>query len=140
MVNGGRVSNWTCINFSRNVQDSAARNFCHELAFMCQISGMVCFYHPNRILIYMIYLLLHFYVIYHLCFLFFQDFALDPVIPPVSARPDHVERALKARYQEAMNILRPQGRELDLLIVILPDNNGSLYGMSSFKRHSSIAQ
>ncbi|KAL6882616.1 hypothetical protein ACP4OV_011306 [Aristida adscensionis] len=96
MVNGGRVSSWTCINFSRNVQDSAARGFCHELAIMCQISGM--------------------------------DFALEPVIPPVTARPEHVERALKARYQDAMNILRPQGRELDLLVVILPDNNGCLYG------------
>ncbi|ONM14918.1 argonaute1c [Zea mays] len=96
MVNGGRVSNWACINFSRNVQDSAARGFCHELAIMCQISGM--------------------------------DFSLEPVLPPVTARPEHVERALKARYQDAMNILRPQGRELDLLIVILPDINGSLYG------------
>jgi eukaryotic translation initiation factor 2C len=102
MVNGGRVSNWACINFSRNVQDSAARGFCHELAIMCQISGM--------------------------------DFALEPVLPPLTARPEHVERALKARYQDAMNILRPQGRELDLLIVILPDNNGSLYGNVLFQQ------
>jgi eukaryotic translation initiation factor 2C len=99
MVNGGRVSHWACINFSRNVQDSAARVFCHELAIMCQISGM--------------------------------NFAAEPVLPPLSARPEHVERALKARYQDAMNIIRPQGRELDLLIVILPDNNGSLYGTLS---------
>ncbi|XP_047075118.1 protein argonaute 1B-like [Lolium rigidum] len=96
MVNGGRVSHWTCINFSRSVQDNAARIFCHELAIMCQISGM--------------------------------NFAPEPVLPPLTARPEHVERALKARYQDAMNIIRPQGRELDLLIVILPDNNGSLYG------------
>jgi hypothetical protein len=41
MVNGGRVSSWACINFSRNVQDNAARIFCHELAQMCQVSGMV---------------------------------------------------------------------------------------------------
>ncbi|PNT69195.1 hypothetical protein BRADI_3g51077v3 [Brachypodium distachyon] len=41
MVNGGRVKDWTCINFSRHVQDSAAKSFCHELAVMCQISGMV---------------------------------------------------------------------------------------------------
>ncbi|ONM14924.1 argonaute1c [Zea mays] len=102
MVNGGRVSNWACINFSRNVQDSAARGFCHELAIMCQISGM--------------------------------DFSLEPVLPPVTARPEHVERALKARYQDAMNILRPQGRELDLLIVILPDINGSLYGNDLFQK------
>ncbi|CAL9112553.1 unnamed protein product [Musa textilis] len=96
MVNGGRVNNWTCINFARNVQESVARGFCHELAQMCQISGM--------------------------------EFAREPVLPPLSARPDQVERALKARYHDAMSILQPQGKELDLLIVILPDNNGSLYG------------
>ncbi|KAJ4746619.1 Argonaute family protein [Rhynchospora pubera] len=96
MFNGGKVSHWICINFSRNVQDNAARNFCHELAIMCQISGM--------------------------------DFAPDPVLPPLTARPEHVERALKARYSDAMNALKAQNKELDLLIVILPDNNGSLYG------------
>ncbi|KAG6489433.1 hypothetical protein ZIOFF_050702 [Zingiber officinale] len=41
MVNGGRVNIWTCINFAKNVQDNLARGFCHELAQMCQISGMV---------------------------------------------------------------------------------------------------
>jgi eukaryotic translation initiation factor 2C len=56
------------------------------------------------------------------------------VLSPCYARPELVERALKGRYQDAMNILGPQGRELDLLIVILPDNNGSLYGMFSSKR------
>ncbi|VAI68922.1 unnamed protein product [Triticum turgidum subsp. durum] len=96
MVNGGRVSHWACINFSRNVQDNAAKVFCHELAIMCQISGM--------------------------------NFAPEPVLPVLSARPEHVERALKARYHDAMNASKPPGKELDLLIVILPDNNGSLYG------------
>lgn len=57
-----------------------------------------------------------------------QEFALQPVLPPLIARPEQVERALKVRFQDAMNILKPRGRELDLLIVILPDNNGSLYG------------
>ena len=47
MVNGGRVNDWICINFSRNVPDSAARSFCHELADMCRISGMVGLYHLN---------------------------------------------------------------------------------------------
>uniref|UniRef100_A0A7N0U3U9 Argonaute 1 n=1 Tax=Kalanchoe fedtschenkoi TaxID=63787 RepID=A0A7N0U3U9_KALFE len=55
-------------------------------------------------------------------------FSPEPVLPPVTARPDHVERALKARFHEAMTILQRQRKELDLLIVILPDNNGSLYG------------
>jgi len=55
-----------------------------------------------------------------------QVFNLEPVIPIYMARPDQVERALKIVYKDAMNKLR--GKELELLIVILPDNNGSLYG------------
>lgn len=49
------------------------------------------------------------------------------MLPPLSARPNQVEKVLKTRYQEVMKL----ERELDLLIVILPDNNGSLYGMES---------
>uniref|UniRef100_A0A5B7B9T0 Argonaute 1 n=1 Tax=Davidia involucrata TaxID=16924 RepID=A0A5B7B9T0_DAVIN len=52
----------------------------------------------------------------------------EPVLPPLGARPDQVERVLKARFHDAMTKLQPQSKELDLLIVILPDNNGSLYG------------
>ncbi|CAA7410653.1 unnamed protein product [Spirodela intermedia] len=96
MFHGGKVHNWICINFSRNVQDTPARDFCHALAQMCQVSGM--------------------------------DFTLEPVLPLLSARPEQVERALKSRYNDAMNIIQPKGKELDLLIVILPDSNGSLYG------------
>ncbi|EEC74305.1 hypothetical protein OsI_09567 [Oryza sativa Indica Group] len=96
MVNGGKVRSWMCVNFARNVQESVVRGFCHELALMCQASGM--------------------------------DFAPEPILPPLNAHPDQVERALKARYHDAMNVLGPQRRELDLLIGILPDNNGSLYG------------
>ncbi|XP_042397032.1 protein argonaute 1B-like [Zingiber officinale] len=96
----GRVNSWICINFAKNAQDNLARGFCHELAQMCQISGM--------------------------------EFSLDPVLLPLTAQPDHVERALSTCYHDAMTILQPQGKELDLLIVILPDNDGSLYGMMSF--------
>lgn len=55
-----------------------------------------------------------------------QAFNPEPVVPPVSARPDQVEKVLKTRYHDAKRKL--PGKELDLLIVILPDNNGSLYG------------
>jgi eukaryotic translation initiation factor 2C len=40
MINGGKVRSWMCVNFARNVQESLARGFCHELALMCQASGM----------------------------------------------------------------------------------------------------
>lgn len=43
MVNGGNVSYWACINFSRNVAENVARDFCIQLAQMCLTSGMVCF-------------------------------------------------------------------------------------------------
>ena len=61
-----------------------------------------------------------------------QAFNLESVLPPYHSRPDQVERALHIRYREAMGMLKPQGKELDLLIVILPDNNGSLYGRMHF--------
>ncbi|KAL3618099.1 argonaute 1B [Castilleja foliolosa] len=52
----------------------------------------------------------------------------ESVLPVLSGRPDQVERVLKTRFHEAMTKLKPTGKELDMLIVILPENNGSLYG------------
>ena len=54
---------------------------------------------------------------------------MEPILPPMYANPAQVERALKARFHDAMNMLGPQRKELDLLVGILPDNNGSLYGI-----------
>lgn len=67
------------------------------------------------------------------CFLyhsFLQDFNREPVIPIYSARPDQVEKALKHVYNAALNKLK--GKELELLLAILPDNNGSLYGARTY--------
>ena len=61
--------------------------------------------------------------------LFLQSFNPEPVLPALSGRPDQVERVLKARFHDAMTKLQPHKKELDLLVVILPDNNGSLYGI-----------
>ncbi|XP_058074614.1 protein argonaute PNH1-like isoform X1 [Magnolia sinica] len=55
-----------------------------------------------------------------------MEFSREPVIPIYLARPDQVEKALKYVYNAAMNKLK--GKELELLLAILPDNNGSLYG------------
>ncbi|GFS34116.1 Stabilizer of iron transporter SufD / Polynucleotidyl transferase [Actinidia rufa] len=63
-----------------------------------------------------------------MCVISGMVFNREPVLPPINARPDQVERVLKARFHDAMTKLRPLGKELDLLIAILPDNNGSLYG------------
>ncbi|XP_057959828.1 protein argonaute 10-like isoform X1 [Malania oleifera] len=55
-----------------------------------------------------------------------MEFNPEPVIPIYTARPEQVEKALKHIYHSSMNKLK--GRELELLLAILPDNNGSLYG------------
>jgi len=68
-------------------------------------------------------------------FFFSQEFSLDPVIPIYSARPDMVKKALKYVHSAVRDKLG--GKELELLIAILPDNNGSLYGM--IPSHSNIS-
>ncbi|XP_073046923.1 protein argonaute 10-like isoform X1 [Primulina eburnea] len=55
-----------------------------------------------------------------------MEFNPEPIIPVYTARPDQVEKALKHVYHSCMNKLK--GKELELLLAILPDNNGSLYG------------
>ncbi|KAG9132726.1 hypothetical protein Leryth_014011 [Lithospermum erythrorhizon] len=55
-----------------------------------------------------------------------MEFYPEPVIPIYSAKPDQVEKALKHLYHACSTKLK--GKELELLLVILPDNNGSLYG------------
>ncbi|KAF8394362.1 hypothetical protein HHK36_020570 [Tetracentron sinense] len=55
-----------------------------------------------------------------------KEFNPEPVIPIYPARPDQVEKALKHVYHSSMN--KQKGKDLELLLVILPDNNGSLYG------------
>ncbi|XP_052189382.1 protein argonaute 10-like [Diospyros lotus] len=55
-----------------------------------------------------------------------MEFNPEPVIPIHTARPDQVEKALKHVYHACMSKLK--GKELELLLAILPDNNGCLYG------------
>ncbi|KAL0905376.1 hypothetical protein M5K25_023791 [Dendrobium thyrsiflorum] len=54
-----------------------------------------------------------------------MEFASEPILPPMFAWPDQVKGALTARHHDAMSIMH---KELDLLIAILPDINGPLYG------------
>ena len=46
--------------------------------------------------------------------------------PIFTARPDQVELGIRICYQEAQNKLRDQ--KIDLLLAILPDENGGFYG------------
>ncbi|KAG6545178.1 hypothetical protein Mapa_013290 [Marchantia paleacea] len=55
-----------------------------------------------------------------------MHFNQEPVMPIHNARSDQVDRALKQVFREAQT--RTKGKDLELLVVILPDNNGALYG------------
>ncbi|KAG4396766.1 hypothetical protein GLYMA_10G002700v4 [Glycine max] len=55
-----------------------------------------------------------------------MEFNPEPVIPIYNAKSEHVEKALKYVYHVSTN--KTKGKELELLLAILPDNNGSLYG------------
>ncbi|XP_022137920.1 protein argonaute 10 [Momordica charantia] len=55
-----------------------------------------------------------------------MEFNPEPVIPIYNSRPEQVEKALKHVYHASTN--KTKGKELELLLAILPDNNGSLYG------------
>ncbi|KAG4981649.1 hypothetical protein JHK87_026398 [Glycine soja] len=55
-----------------------------------------------------------------------KEFNPEPVIPIYNAKSEHVEKALKYVYHVSTN--KTKGKELELLLAILPDNNGSLYG------------
>lgn len=55
-----------------------------------------------------------------------MEFNSEPAIPIYAAKPDQVEKALKHVYHASATKLK--GKELELLLAILPDNNGSLYG------------
>uniref|UniRef100_A0A2N9G3P1 Piwi domain-containing protein n=1 Tax=Fagus sylvatica TaxID=28930 RepID=A0A2N9G3P1_FAGSY len=56
----------------------------------------------------------------------YHDTGKEKEYLPQVARPDQVKKALKYVYHAAASKL--EGKELQLLIAILPDNNGSLYG------------
>ncbi|CAD6223817.1 unnamed protein product [Miscanthus lutarioriparius] len=71
-------------------------------------------------------------VIEEFCFKLAEMFHITGVdfdnlkLPIFTARPDQVEHDIHICYQEVQNKLRDQ--KIDLLLAILPDENGSLYG------------
>ncbi|KAL4611585.1 hypothetical protein ACB092_08G135400 [Castanea dentata] len=97
MVNGGRVSYWTCVNFSARVNRDFPFQFCEKLVNMCNSKGI--------------------------------DFYRDPLIPIHSAHAGQIDRALMDIHKQCAAKLKEiePGKQLQLLIIILPDATGS-YG------------
>ncbi|KAI3886395.1 hypothetical protein MKW92_039717, partial [Papaver armeniacum] len=101
MVNGGKVDHWACLNLSQRTSPDNAKYFFEQLVKMCQSKGVDI--DPTR-----------------------------PLIPMRSGRsgPGQIERALVDLHKEATSKLQTmagQGNQLQLLLIILPDQTGS-YG------------
>ncbi|XP_062158569.1 protein argonaute 5-like isoform X2 [Alnus glutinosa] len=98
MINGGRVEFWTCVNFSRQVNRDLAFEFCDQLIDMCNSKGMV--FNPN------------------------------PLLPIRSAYSIQVDMPLRDIHKQCVAKFKEigqAGKQLQLLIIILPDIMGS-YG------------
>ena len=53
------------------------------------------------------------YELAQMCYISGMAFTPKPVLPPISSRPEQVEKVLKTRYHDAMTKLQPQNKELD---------------------------
>jgi len=42
MVNGAKVTSWTCVSFSTRIDRGLPQEFCKQLIGMCVSKGMVC--------------------------------------------------------------------------------------------------
>ncbi|CAM6009780.1 unnamed protein product [Sphagnum balticum] len=67
----------------------------------------------------------------HMCQTSGMAFRGEPIVPVQSVRPEHAERALSQLCEDVKKRTKDKG--LDLLVAILPDSNGSLYG--DLKKH-----
>ncbi|XP_047064965.1 protein argonaute 12-like [Lolium rigidum] len=98
-VNGGSVNYWACLTFASRLHPKDIGMFCNDLARMCNSIGMQMNMKP----------------------------CVDITQP---SRQDSVESAIRTIHRNSSQVLAQQGlagKQLELLIIILPDVSGS-YG------------
>ncbi|KAK1599224.1 hypothetical protein QYE76_071928 [Lolium multiflorum] len=98
-VNGGSVNYWACLTFASRLHPKDIGMFCNDLARMCNSIGMQMNMKP----------------------------CVDITQP---SRQDSVESAIRTIHRNSAQVLAQQGlagKQLELLIIILPDVSGS-YG------------
>ncbi|XP_044377492.1 protein argonaute 12 [Triticum aestivum] len=99
MVNGGSINHWACLTFASRLHPNDIGMFCRDLAHMCNNIGM--------------------------------EMNMEPCVNITQARrQDTVESAIRNIHRHSAEVLTKQGlegKQLELLIIILPDISGS-YG------------
>lgn len=101
LINGGSIRYWACVTFASRLHMNIVRMFCDSLVMECNDIGM--------------------------------QINARPCIDIGQGRPDNLEATLRNIHRQSAQMLAQKGltgQQLDLLIVILPDANASLfYGM-----------
>ncbi|VAH95688.1 unnamed protein product [Triticum turgidum subsp. durum] len=99
MVNGGSINHWACLTFASRLHPNDIGMFCRDLAHMCNSIGM--------------------------------EMNMEPCVNITQARrQDTVESAIRNIHGHSAQVLAEKGlkgKQLELLIIILPDISGS-YG------------
>ncbi|KAI4963630.1 hypothetical protein ZWY2020_011271 [Hordeum vulgare] len=97
MVNGGSINYWACLTFASRLNPNDIGMFCHDLARMCNSIGM--------------------------------EMNMDPCVNITQASlHDTVEYAIRKIFVHSAQVISEQvikGKQLELLIIILPDVSGS---------------
>ena len=96
------------------------KKFCSDLATWSRTTGVVIHVFIIRSIVLLTKIFLHTNI--PLCFQVMDELKL----PIFTARPGQVEADLSKHCQDAWNMLG--GKKIGLLLAILPDKNGSLYG------------
>ncbi|KAG2546849.1 hypothetical protein PVAP13_9KG048600 [Panicum virgatum] len=99
MVDGGAIKFWACLTFTSQIHPNEIGRFCEDLVMMCNSIGM--------------------------------QMSTQPCVPIKRARQDNVEASIRDICGHSKEVLAQQGltgKQLELLIIILPDMSGS-YGL-----------
>lgn len=129
VVDGAKIGIWACVNFCHDLSQDQVRNFCNGLGEWSTKTGVVNF------LYYPFYLCcgLNFLPVLSLFPFDLQDFR-GAKLKIVHARPEQVEDELRKVHLEARSLKT----KIDLLVAILPDKNGTLYGNMSCCKLNSL--
>ncbi|PWZ20615.1 Protein argonaute 12 [Zea mays] len=97
LIDGVSIQYWACVTFASRLHPNDVRMFCNNLVGACNDMGM--------------------------------QINGRPCVDVGQARPDNLEAALRNTHRQSSQMLAQQGvtRQLDLLIVVLPDANASVF-------------